>query len=104
MSREDGRPDRPTLYAALGASISIDEYAGGPGLGGASLLAHNQDDTVLSGADATSPPCIPTCGSTCWPWTAASPRRSWSTDPAVGTVGRRARRRDAHRRRQTTCS
>jgi len=45
MSRDDDRPDRPTLYAALGDSISIDEYAGGPGLGGASLLAHNQDDT-----------------------------------------------------------
>jgi lysophospholipase L1-like esterase len=33
------------VYAALGDSISIDEYAGGPGLGGASLFAHNRDDT-----------------------------------------------------------
>jgi hypothetical protein len=37
--------DRPALYAALGDSISIDEYAGGPGLGGASLFARNRDDT-----------------------------------------------------------
>jgi lysophospholipase L1-like esterase len=29
---------------ALGDSISIDEYAGGPGRGGASLLARNRDD------------------------------------------------------------
>ena len=36
--------DRPALYAALGDSISIDEYAGGAGLGGASLFAHNRDD------------------------------------------------------------
>jgi len=45
MSRDDDRSGRPTLYAALGDSISIDGYAGGPGLGGASLLARNQDDT-----------------------------------------------------------
>ena len=31
-------------YAALGDSISIDEYAGGPGRGGASLLFANHDD------------------------------------------------------------
>ena len=31
-------------YVALGDSISIDEYAGGPGRGGASLLAANRDD------------------------------------------------------------
>ena len=30
-------------YVALGDSISIDEYAGGPGRGGASLLAVNRD-------------------------------------------------------------
>lgn len=42
--------DRPTatgdrhVYVALGDSISIDEYAGGPGRGGASLLARNRDD------------------------------------------------------------
>ena len=44
MSRDD-RPDSPAVYAALGDSISIDEYAGGPGVGGASLFAHNRDDT-----------------------------------------------------------
>ncbi|MFW3172185.1 SGNH/GDSL hydrolase family protein [Geodermatophilus sp. CPCC 206100] len=33
-----------TSYAALGDSISIDEYAGGPGRGGASLLVDNRDD------------------------------------------------------------
>ena len=31
------------IYAALGDSISIDLYAGGPGRGGASLLARNRD-------------------------------------------------------------
>jgi len=31
-------------YVALGDSISIDEYAGGPGRGGASLLFRNRDD------------------------------------------------------------
>lgn len=33
-----------TVYVALGDSISIDEYAGGPGRGAASLLARNLDD------------------------------------------------------------
>ena len=32
------------VYVALGDSISIDIYAGGPGRGGASLLARNRDD------------------------------------------------------------
>jgi lysophospholipase L1-like esterase len=32
------------VYIALGDSISIDVYAGGPGRGGASLLARNRDD------------------------------------------------------------
>jgi len=32
------------LYVALGDSISIDLYAGGPGRGGASLLARNRDE------------------------------------------------------------
>jgi lysophospholipase L1-like esterase len=36
----------PTLpaYVALGDSISIDDYAGGPGRGGASLLFRNRDE------------------------------------------------------------
>ena len=33
----------PSQYVALGDSISIDIYAGGPGRGGASLLARNRD-------------------------------------------------------------
>jgi lysophospholipase L1-like esterase len=37
-----GRSD--DVYVALGDSISIDTYAGGPGRGGASLLARNRDD------------------------------------------------------------
>ena len=37
-------PDAAPLYAALGDSISIDDYAGGPGRGGASLLFRNRDD------------------------------------------------------------
>ena len=36
-------PDAP-VYVALGDSISIDDYAGGPGRGGASLLFRNRDD------------------------------------------------------------
>ena len=40
----EGRPAEPTAYVALGDSISIDDYAGGPGRGGASLLARNRDD------------------------------------------------------------
>jgi lysophospholipase L1-like esterase len=32
------------FYVAIGDSISIDEYAGGPGRGGASLFARNRDD------------------------------------------------------------
>jgi lysophospholipase L1-like esterase len=36
-------PSAP-LYAALGDSISIDDYAGGPGRGGAALLHVNRDD------------------------------------------------------------
>ena len=38
------RDDTSELYVALGDSISIDLYAGGPGRGGASLLARNRDD------------------------------------------------------------
>src|SRR4051812_14802028 len=39
-----GEIDGPYSYVALGDSISIDEYAGGPGCGGASLLARNRDE------------------------------------------------------------
>ena len=38
------RPAASEVYIALGDSISIDVYAGGPGRGGASLLARNRDD------------------------------------------------------------
>ena len=34
----------PAHYVALGDSISIDDYAGGPGRGGAGLLFRNRDD------------------------------------------------------------
>jgi lysophospholipase L1-like esterase len=36
--------DAPAHYVALGDSISIDDYSGGPGRGGASLLFSNRDD------------------------------------------------------------
>jgi len=39
--RQGGSPE---AYVALGDSISIDVYAGGPGRGGASLLARNRDE------------------------------------------------------------
>jgi lysophospholipase L1-like esterase len=44
------------VYAALGDSISIDDYAGGPGRGGASLLAANRDEDFpeWSGSDLRS--------------------------------------------------
>jgi hypothetical protein len=32
------------VYAALGDSLSIDDYAGGPGRGAASLLLRNRDE------------------------------------------------------------
>jgi lysophospholipase L1-like esterase len=43
---QDGPVSAPAApsYVALGDSISIDEYAGGPGRGGASLLFRNRDD------------------------------------------------------------
>ena len=34
----------PVVYAALGDSMSIDDYAGGPGRGAASPLWRNRDD------------------------------------------------------------
>ncbi|MCW2636996.1 MAG: hypothetical protein JWQ99_3363 [Blastococcus sp.] len=37
-------PHSPTHYVALGDSISIDDYSGGPGRGGASLLFANRDE------------------------------------------------------------
>ena len=39
-----GEIDGPYSYVALGDSISIDDYSGGPGRGGASLLYANRDD------------------------------------------------------------
>lgn len=43
MVRRTG-DDHRGVYVALGDSISIDDYAGGPGRGGASLLARNRDE------------------------------------------------------------
>ena len=40
----DSRTAGSEAYVALGDSISIDVYAGGPGRGGPSLLARNRDD------------------------------------------------------------
>ncbi|MEJ7705810.1 MAG: SGNH/GDSL hydrolase family protein [Nocardioidaceae bacterium] len=40
----DRQSTSSAMYVALGDSISIDEYAGGAGRGGASLLARNRDD------------------------------------------------------------
>ena len=46
----------PACYAALGDSISIDDYAGGPGRGAAALLFRNRDDDFpdWSGRDLRS--------------------------------------------------
>src|SRR5215213_7110743 len=44
------------VYAALGDSMSIDDYAGGPGRGAASLLWRNRDDDfpAWAGRDLTA--------------------------------------------------
>ena len=46
----------PVVYAALGDSMSIDDYAGGPGRGAASLLWRNHDDDfpAWAGRDLTA--------------------------------------------------
>lgn len=44
MTTGEQAPAPRPVYVALGDSISIDQYAGGPGRGGASLLARNLDD------------------------------------------------------------
>ena len=43
MTPREQVAERRPVYVALGDSISIDQYAGGPGRGGASLLARNLD-------------------------------------------------------------
>jgi lysophospholipase L1-like esterase len=52
MGRTYGR----VVYAALGDSMSVDDYAGGPGRGAASLLWRNRDDDFLAwaGRDLTA--------------------------------------------------
>jgi hypothetical protein len=52
----DSSPAPIARYIALGDSISIDDYAGGPGRGAASLLHHNRDDDFpeLRGRDLVS--------------------------------------------------
>jgi hypothetical protein len=45
----DGTPHGRVVYAALGDSMSIDDYAGGPGRGVASLLWRNRVRTSPPG-------------------------------------------------------
>jgi lysophospholipase L1-like esterase len=49
-------PPTGAVYAALGDSMSIDDYAGGPGRGAASLLWRNRDDDFPAwvGSDLTA--------------------------------------------------
>src|SRR5215207_444514 len=51
-----GRTHDRVIYVALGDSMSIDDYAGGPGRGAASLLWRNRDDDfpAWAGRDLTS--------------------------------------------------
>jgi lysophospholipase L1-like esterase len=51
-----GRTHSRVVYAALGDSLSIDDYAGGPGRGAASLLWRNGDDDfpAWAGRDLTA--------------------------------------------------
>lgn len=53
-----GGVEETGAYVAMGDSISIDDYAGGPGHGGASLLARNRDDDfpVWRGKDLAGMP------------------------------------------------
>jgi hypothetical protein len=48
--------DTAAAYVALGDSISIDDYSGGPGRGGASLLFRNRDDDFPHGRAAICRP------------------------------------------------
>jgi hypothetical protein len=48
------------VYAALGDSMSIDDYAGGPGRGAASLLWRNRDDDFPAWAGRDLTACDPT--------------------------------------------
>jgi hypothetical protein len=69
------------VYVALGDSMTIDEYAGGPGRGAASLLWHNRDHDFPTWAGRDLTTCDPTArlallasdGASC-AWVAAS---SW---------------------------
>jgi lysophospholipase L1-like esterase len=51
-----GHTDDTMVYAALGDSMSIDDYAGGPGRGAASLLWRNRDEDfpAWAGRDLTT--------------------------------------------------
>jgi hypothetical protein len=48
------------VYAALGDSMSIDDYAGGPGRGAASLLWRNRDHDFPAWAGRDLTACDPT--------------------------------------------
>jgi lysophospholipase L1-like esterase len=83
------------MYVALGDSISIDDYAGGPGRGGASLLARNDDATFpqWSGRDLRShglhaARVLATDGATSWSVLHEQVPRlgSLSTEPSVVTL------------------
>jgi hypothetical protein len=63
-------------YVALGDSISIDEYTGGPGRGGASLLFRNLDDDFPQWRGRDLSHCTPTRASRCWRRTARRPAPS----------------------------
>ena len=66
------------MYVALGDSISIDSYAGGPGRGGPTLLARNRDDDFpdWSGRDLAT--IRPDLGFVCSPPTGARHDRYWT--------------------------
>jgi hypothetical protein len=68
------------VYAALGDSMSIDDYAGGPGRGAASLLWRNRDHDFPTWAGRDLPTCDPTArlallasdGASCTRWRVSS--------------------------------
>jgi hypothetical protein len=78
------------IYAALGDSMSIDDYAGGPGRGAASLLWRNRDDDFPAWAGRGLTPATPPHGWLCWPATAPPPPRWRVSSWAAAPVGRYA--------------
>jgi hypothetical protein len=69
----------PVMYAVLGDLMAIDNCAGGPGRGAASLLWRNRDRDVPAWAGRDLSAHAPPPGWRCWPAT-APPRPRWRAE------------------------